>query len=332
MKPMKKTGIFIIILILLAGAGGWYWWESRPSGPALLYGNVDIRTVNLGFRVGGKLQSLNADEGAVVQPGELLGMLDDTPYRHALLKAEGVRDSAQAALLLMETGYRPEEIAQAKADVARNTAAAEFARQFYQRQAGLMKSRAISANDLENARNQRNQADAALKASQDKLNQLENGYRKEEIAEARGQLKQAEAAVEQAQLDLADTRLTAPAEGTILTRAIEPGTILPAGSTVFTLTLTNPVWVRAYVSESELGQAQPGRKVLLETDSRPGKPYHGHVGFVSPTAEFTPKSVETPALRTDLVYRLRIVVTDADPLLRQGMPVTIRFDNEEPQP
>lgn len=85
-----------------------------------------------------------------------------------------------------------------------------------------MKSRAISANDLENARNQRNQADAALKASQDKLNQLENGYRKEEIAEARGQLKQAEAAVEQAQLDLADTRLTAPAAGTILTRAIEP--------------------------------------------------------------------------------------------------------------
>lgn len=68
MKPMKKTGIFIIILILLAGAGGWYWWESRPSGPALLYGNVDIRTVNLGFRVGGKLQSLNADEGAAVQP------------------------------------------------------------------------------------------------------------------------------------------------------------------------------------------------------------------------------------------------------------------------
>ena len=332
MQSMKKAGIFIIILILLAGAAGWYWWESRPSGPALLYGNVDIRTVNIGFRVSGKLQSLNADEGAAVQPGELLGTLDDAPYRHALLKAEGERDSAQAALLLMETGYRPEEIAQAKADVARNTAAAEFARQFYQRQAGLMKSRAISANDLENARNQRNQADAALKASQDKLNQLENGYRKEEIAEARGQLKQAEAAVKQAQLDLADTRLTAPAEGTILTRAIEHGTILPAGSTVFTLTLTNPVWVRAYVSESELGQAQPGRKVLLETDSRPDKPYHGHVGFVSPTAEFTPKSVETPALRTDLVYRLRIVVTDADPLLRQGMPVTIRFDNEEPQP
>lgn len=232
---------------------------------------------------------------------------------------------------MMETGYRTEEIAQAKADVARNTAAAQFARQFYQRQSGLMQSKAISANDLENARNQRDQTEAALKAAQDKLMQLENGFRKEEIEQARGQLKQAEAAVARAKLDLADTRLTAPADGTILTRAVEPGTILPAGSTVFTLSLTNPVWVRAYVSERELGQAQPGRAVLLETDSRPGRPYHGHVGFVSPTAEFTPKSVETPALRTDLVYRLRIVVTDADPLRRQGMPVTIRFDSEQPQ-
>ncbi|WP_413493582.1 secretion protein HlyD [Morganella psychrotolerans] len=328
---MKRAGSFIIILILLISAAGWYWWQSRPSGPVALYGNVDIRTVSPGFRVSGRLQSLNVDEGAVVKTGDLLGALDDAPYRHALLKAEGVRDSAQAALSMMETGYRTEEIAQAKADVARNTAAAQFARQFYQRQSGLMQSKAISANDLENARNQRDQAEAALKASQDKLMQLENGFRKEEIEQARGQLKQAEAAVAQAKLDLADTRLTAPADGTILTRAIEPGTILPAGSTVFTLSLTNPVWVRAYVSESELGQAQPGRAVLLETDSRPGQPYHGHVGFVSPTAEFTPKSVETPALRTDLVYRLRIVVTDADPLLRQGMPVTVRFDSEQPQ-
>lgn len=331
MTSIKKTGSFIIILILLLSAAGWYWWQGRPFGPVQLYGNVDIRTVSPGFRVSGRLQSLNVDEGAVVKAGDLLGTLDDAPYRHALLKAEGVRDSAQAALSMMETGYRTEEIAQAKADVARNTAAAQFARQFYQRQSGLMQSKAISANDLENARNQRDQTEAALKAAQDKLMQLENGFRKEEIEQARGQLKQAEAAVARAKLDLADTRLTAPADGTILTRAVEPGTILPAGSTVFTLSLTNPVWVRAYVSERELGQAQPGRAVLLETDSRPGRPYHGHVGFVSPTAEFTPKSVETPALRTDLVYRLRIVVTDADPLLRQGMPVTIRFDSEQPQ-
>ncbi|MBU0246476.1 efflux RND transporter periplasmic adaptor subunit, partial [Escherichia coli] len=112
------------------------------------------------------------------------------------------------------------------------------------------------------------------------------------------------------------------------TRAVEPGTVLNEGGTVFTVSLTRPVWVRAYVDERNLDQAQPGRKVLLYTDGRPDKPYHGQIGFVSPTAEFTPKTVETPDLRTDLVYRLRIVVTDADDALRQGMPVTVQFGDE----
>nr|WP_314265654.1 secretion protein HlyD [uncultured Moellerella sp.] len=324
----KKIGIFVLVLILLAAGVGYYHWQSQQSSEPLLYGNVDIRTVNLGFRVSGKLKTLYVDEGATISRTQLLGQLDQAPYLNALSKAEGIRDSAQAAVLLLKTGYLPEEISQAKAEVSQKIAAAQFAQQFYQRQRGLIVNKSISANELENARNLYNQAEATLKAAQDKLVQLENGYRKEQISEAEGQLKQAEAVVAQAKLDLQDTQLLAPSDGVILTRAIEPGTILSAGSTVFSLSLVNPVWVRAYISESELGQAQPGRAVLLETDSRPGKPYHGHIGFVSPTAEFTPKSVETPALRTDLVYRLRIVVTDADPLLRQGMPVTIRFSND----
>ena len=144
----------------------------------------------------------------------------------------------------------------------------------------------------------------------------------------RAALEQAQAALAQAKLDLHDTVLTAPSDGTLMTRAVEPGTMLNAGGTVLTLSLTHPVWVRAYVDEKNLGQAQPGREVLLYTDSRPDKPYHGKIGFVSPSAEFTPKTVETPDLRTDLVYRLRIVVTDADDALRQGMPVTVQFGDE----
>ena len=85
--------------------------------------------------------------------------------------------------------------------------------------------------------------------------------------------------------------------------------------------------MRAYIDEPNLGQAKPGSELLLYTDGRPDRPYHGKVGFVSPTAEFTPKTVETPDLRTDLVYRLRIIVTDADDSLRQGMPVTVRFND-----
>ena len=112
----------------------------------------------------------------------------------------------------------------------------------------------------------------------------------------------------------------------MLTRALEPGAVVQAGATVLSISLEKPVWVRAYVHERELGEFPTGRRVLLTTDGKPEKPYHGKVGFVSPKAEFTPKSVETPELRTSLVYRLRIVVEDADDALRQGMPVTVSLD------
>ena len=111
----------------------------------------------------------------------------------------------------------------------------------------------------------------------------------------------------------------------MVTRAVEPGSIMPVGTTALTLNLQNPVWVRAYVSEPQLGRVKPGGKVTLYTDLRPEKPYHGQIGYVSPRAEFTPKSVETADLRTGLVYRFRVVVSDADAGLRQGMPITVRL-------
>lgn len=327
----KSRSIFVFIIVILIGAAvsGYYYYQSQQDKTLTLYGNVDVRTVNLSFRVPGKLVSLTVDEGARIAIGDKLGQLDDAPYINALNKAKGVRESAKAQLMLKERGYRTQEIAQVEAEVAQRQAAWQYADNFYKRQQGLAASRVISANDLDNAKNNRNQAFAALQAAQDKLNQYQSGFRQEEIAAARGEWLQAEAAVAQAELDLQDTVLIAPSNGTILTRAIEPGTNVGAGNSIFSVTLTHPVWVRAYISEPHLGNAVPGSQVTLYTDSRPNQPYRGTIGFVSPTAEFTPKSVQTPDLRTDLVYRLRIIVDDADDALRQGMPVTIYFANNK---
>ncbi|CAG9413764.1 secretion protein HlyD [Providencia alcalifaciens] len=325
MNTKRRALVILLIIMLIAAIAGGFYYQSLKDKTFALYGNVDVRTVNLSFRVNGKLASLDVDEGAKVTAGQLLGKLDDAPYINALNKAKGLRDSAKAQLALKEKGYRTQEIAQVESEVAQRQAAWQYADNFYKRQQGLAAQKLISANDLDNAKNNRNQTLAALKASQDKLNQYQSGFRQEEIAAARGEWLQAEATVAQAELDLADTILTAPSDGTILTRAIEPGTIIGAGNTVFSVTLTNPVWVRAYVSEAHLGDAVPGSKVLLFTDSQPNTPYHGTIGFVSPTAEFTPKSVQTPDLRTDLVYRLRIIVDDPNDKLRQGMPVTVQF-------
>ncbi|SNY76871.1 secretion protein HlyD [Enterobacter sp. CC120223-11] len=330
---MKKPIILglTVALIVAAIAAGAFWYQSRKDTGLTLYGNVDIRTVNMSFRVGGRLQALQVDEGDAVKAGQTLGELDHVPYENALMQAKANVAAAQAKYDLLVAGYRDEEIAQAAAAVGQAKAAYDYAQNFYQRQQGLWKSRTVSANDLENAKSARDQAQATLKSAQDKLSQYHAGNRPQEIAQAKASLEQAQAQLAQSQLDLQDTTLLAPSDGTILTRAVEPGSMLNAGSTVLTLSLTRPVWVRAYVDESNLNQAQPGRELLLYTDGRPNKPYHGKIGFVSPTAEFTPKTVETPDLRTDLVYRLRIIVTDADDALRQGMPVTVSFGQKDAQ-
>nr|WP_318382277.1 secretion protein HlyD [uncultured Enterobacter sp.] len=326
---MKKPVVLALVIVVLLAAlgGGTMWYQSRQPEPLTLYGNVDIRTVNLSFRVGGRLQALSVDEGDAIKAGQTLGQLDRAPYENALLQAKANVSTAQAKYSLVTEGYRDEEIAQALAAVNQAKAAYDYAQNFYQRQQGLWKSRVVSANDLENARSARDQAQASLKAAQDKLSQFRAGNRPQEIAQAKASLEQAQAQLAQAELDLHDTTLVSPSNGTLLTRAVEPGSMLNAGSTVLTLSLTKPVWVRAYVNERSLSEARPGRDILIYTDGRPDRPYHGKIGFVSPTAEFTPKTVETPDLRTDLVYRLRIIVTDADDALRQGMPVTATFSD-----
>lgn len=324
-----KSVITSLILLVIVIFSGFHWYQRQHETPLTLYGNVDIRTLNMSFRVSGRLAALQADEGDSIKAGELLGSLDDTPYQIALQQANASVAIAQANYDLAKAGYRTEEIAQASATVNQARAAYDYAQNFYLRQQELAKKHLISTNDLENARSTRDQHHANLQALQDKLRQFQRGSRPEQIRQAQSSLELALAQQKKAILDLEDTRLIAPSSGILLTRTIEPGSMVNAGSTVLSLSLTRPVWVRAYAGETELGKLQPGRRVLLYTDSRSGTPYHGKIGFVSPTAEFTPKTVETPDLRSELVYRLRIIVTDPDAQLRQGMPVTVTFSRTD---
>ncbi len=234
MKKPVVIGLAIAAIVAVI-AGGTWWYQSRQDDGLTLYGNVDIRTVNISFRVGGRLASLNVDEGDAIKAGQVLGELDHAPYENALMQAKAGVSVAQAQYDLMLAGYRDEEIAQAAAAVRQAQAAYDYAQNFYNRQQGLWKSRTISANDLENARSSRDQAQATLKSAQDKLSQYRTGNREQDIAQAKASLEQAKAQLAQAQLDLQDTTLIAPANGTLLTRAVEPGSMLNAGSTVLTL-------------------------------------------------------------------------------------------------
>jgi membrane fusion protein YbhG len=332
----RRIGLFILAvlgLLLLAGAAWVYFSPDDTDRSRLeLQGNIDVRQVNLSFKVPGRIDSSAVDEGDPVKAGQVVATLEQVDFQNDLRLAVSQRDAAAATLERLLNGSRPEEIAQARARVDELKATVARARQDFARSEQGYRTGAVTREELDRTRAIVQETEAQLKSAEQALRLAELGPRREEIAQARAQLRAEEARVAQAQQRLADTKLVGPNDGVILTRAREKGAVVQPGETVFALTLTSPVWVRTYVGEPDLGLVQPGMPAGVTTDSAPGKVYRGHVGFISPTAEFTPKTVETRELRTDLVYRLRIVVDDPDGGLRQGMPVTVTLDLQAPRP
>jgi HlyD family secretion protein len=324
MGSAGKIGLGVVVLA--AAGAGWYWFEMEKQHAAVttitLYGNVDIREVELGFRVMGRLTDALVDEGDVVTKGERIAAIDPEPYREAVALTEARVQLAQANFAKFEKGSRPQEVLLAQARVEEAEAASENAEREYKRQLDLFKTGGTSATARDAAQARRDQTAAGLSAAREALALASEGFRSEEVLASKAELTAAIAQRSQAETQLADTELFAPSNGVVLSRIREPGSIVTMGAPVYSLSLRDPVYVRAYVAEPDLGKVAPGTAVELSTDSST-KRYHGQIGYVAPRAEFTPKSVETTDLRTDLVYRLRIVVSDADDGLRQGMPVTI---------
>lgn len=273
---MLKKLFFVFVLAALVGAGYWYYENERLKGrdmsdAIVVFGNVDIRDVSLGFRVSGRIAEVLYEEGDRVSQGQVVAVLDKKPFK----------DDVELYEALLE-----------EAEVTRNKVEKPFLRR-----AQLTKIGAISTEERDDAEAARDEAQAKVKSAQARL--------------------------EQARTSLNDTEIVTPNDGVILTRIREPGAVVAAGEPVYTLALDTPVWVRTYIDEPNLGNIYPGQKALVYTDA--GRQYEGHIGYISPQAEFTPKTVETAQLRTDLVYRLRVIVNNPDKSLRQGMPVTVRI-------
>jgi len=270
---MLKKLIFLVLLIALVGAGYYYYelhQQKKETDTLVLYGNVDVRQVDLGFQVRGRVEKMFYQEGDFVRAGSLMGIIDKRPYEDQVHEAEANVESVKVNLA--------------------------NAQKLFQRRQELIGKGGVSSEDLENAQT----SQQALEAN----------------------LKQVEAALAIANTNLQYTEVYAPTDGIILTRIKEPGTVVLEGEAIYTLSIISPVWIRAFVSEPQLGLIYPGMKGEIHTDTPNGKIYQAQIGFISPVAEFTPKTVETTQLRTDLVYRLRLYADNPDQGLRQGMPVT----------
>ena len=337
---MKKPSKILLpaILILSLGAAGMWWWHNReaagPAGTLTLYGNIEIRDARLAFHEQEKISEIRVEEGDVVSPGQVLARQLTDRVKAQIKEAEALVAAQEQRVQRLIAGTRQQEIDRLRAEVQALESKVANLEKYYQRIRKTAQTGASTEQALDDARAEFTVEAALLKAKKDTLALALEGPRQEDIAEAKEQLEAAKASLEVLHVRLEDMTLRAPSRGVVQSRILEPGEIADPSHPVLILALTDPKWVRAYVSEPNLGHVRPGLRAHVLSDSFPKKTFDGTVGFISPVAEFTPKSVETPDLRSKLVYEIRVTVEDPDNLLRLGMPVTVRvvLNSRAPEP
>jgi HlyD family secretion protein len=326
---MKKRIIWLIVLavVVVAVVFGIRWQKNRESsnanGTLKLYGTIDIRDANLAFPEQERIDQVLVEEGDRIEAGQVLARLK-TERLEAQIRETNAQIAAQREVVKrLKAGSRAQEIEQARAQVAAAKADVQNADVSYKRIDETSETGASSDQALDDAKSRREVTRARLKVAENALALALEGPRKEDIAAAEKSLEALEAALSFLNVRLADMTLTAPAAGIVQSRILEPGEMAGPTKPVFTLALTDPKWARVYVSEPDLGRIASGMPAKVYSDSFPGEAIEGWIGFISPTAEFTPKAVQTEELRTKLVYEVRVFVKDPDDRLRLGMPVTV---------
>lgn len=327
----KKILIAATVLVAAAAAAGYGVHEKffqKASDEIVLYGNVDIRQVSLAFEEGGRISELRAEEGDQVKKGQVLAVLDTRTLELEAEQASAQVRAGEQALLRLRNGSRPQEIAQARAQYRAAQAEAERASLDLKRAEALWNTpqgHAVSRQSYDQAVSAERVARQNELQAKEALQLKVIGSRVEDIRESEASLEASKAnlAVLRHRIELGTLR--APQNAVVRSRLLEKGDMASASSPVFTLALTDPKWVRAYLSEKDLGRVKPGDPAEITTDSNPGEKVPGRVGFISSVAEFTPKNVQTEELRTSLVYEVRILFDDPDSKLRLGQPATVRL-------
>lgn len=323
---MKKK-LTIALIILLISFISYKIYSNiflKNENNLTFYGNIDTRTVNVGFRFLGKIENITKDEGEIVKKDEILVKLDTASLEKSLEELNEKIFASKLELSKLQTGYRQEEILEAKAAMEEAIENLNKTKDTYNRQANLFKTKSTSEENFTISQLNYKQALATLDKAKALYELRKNGYRNEDIKIQESNLKSLEIQAEKIKIDLNDSVIKAPVDGVILTRFKEIGAITNAGESILEIAKTDEFWVRAYIDEKNLGNIKPGLKMSIQTDSR-SENYEGVIGFISPVAEFTPKNIETQELRADLVYSFRVIVKNPDDKIRQGMPVTLKI-------
>ena len=324
----RKLVPLVLLILAAAASGGWWWTHRKPAnGPLVLQGNVEVRQVNLAFKVAGRIKKLLVDEGDTVTEGQPLATLDRVYFEEALAQIRAQRDQSAATAAKMEAGNRSEEIAQAEAQVAEREAAVLNARITLERADKLLKTAVGSQKTYDDALSASRQADAQLNSSRELLRLMKIGFRKEDIDLAKAQLAEKDAAVKVAERNLTDAELVAPSSGIVLSRVREAGAIVSAGDSVFVLSLTTRRLGAQLRLRAGPRPHPPGQEVELRSDTpvrqAAQRPDRLHLDHRRVYAEDRGDEGIAHRARLSHPHRRR----RSGGALRQGMPMTITVLN-----
>ncbi len=323
MRPILSLVVRAVLLIALGSAlsaCNWPWSDNTDNTVIRLSGTVEAREFDLAFQVSGRIAALHTDEGESVTAGQEAAMLDSHDYELALRRARAEAEAARAALAVLQAGTRAQEVRAAAATLAKAQAELKFAQAEVRRVSGLVGRHLASRESLDQAQRQLDVTRASVEEARQRYELLREGARKEDIDRAQAELAARLAAVQVAEQQLAYTRLLSPVTGVVSVRLAERGEVVAAGQPVLRVANLATPWVRAYINETDLSRVQLGQPAEVRVDGLPEEVFQGRLSFISPKAEFTPKTVETRELRTDLVYRIKVDVENPKELLKIGMP------------
>jgi len=316
--------IFVIIAIIALAAVAALVVSRRSSavkGEVKVSGTIEATSVELSFKVGGRLSRRLVDEGMQVAAGQTVAQLEDDELKEERTARGADEKALRAALADLEAGSRREEIGQAEAALLRMKADADKLARDVERAEHLFTREVIPRQELDAARAGRDASAAAVHEAEQRLKLLKAGPRPDAVLQARARVDASAAGRSLAETRLGQATLTAPMSGLVLSKHAEPGEMLAPGAPVVTIARMDEVWLRGYIPEAEVGRVAIGQRARVTADAWPGRVLEGRVSFISSEAEFTPKNVQTEKERVKLVYRIKITLPNPKGELKPGMPV-----------
>lgn len=329
-----RNRILIAVALVAAGAAAlaaWRWYTVAKREPDAIRGSgiIEVTQVDAAFEVPGRMAERFVDEGAMVDGGEPIARLDEREYQLRVERAAAAAAVAEARYRMMLRGSREQDVDQALAALEAAESTLRFQQLEYERLAKLAANGIVAQNEIDQAATNLTNARKARDRAAAQLAMLREGFRTEEIEQARAQLNQAQAELGLAELDLSRCKLFAPMAGRVLSKSREPGEMVQPGTPIVTLGDLARPWVNLYVGERDLGRVHLGMKAQVTIDAFPNDPFPGTVTFISERAEFTPKNIQTPDERVKLVYRIKVEVATRDEALKPGMPADTALPLEQ---